>query len=106
MKNKLTMSLNLGYSEPKEQNNSSSFSGETLSKDLNLDGNKLLNLPAPTEDHHSATKKYTDDALSLKLDKAGDQMSGPLGMGGGKIWVIRLWIVMLPTKSMLMMQII
>ena len=85
MENKLN-SLNLGYSLPKTPNTSSNFTGGTLDKDLNLDGNKLLNLPAPTEDHHCATKKYTDDALSLKMDKAGDSMSGPRGMGGGKLW--------------------
>ena len=79
------MSLNLRITTPKTQS-SSNFTGGTPEKDLNLDGNKLINLPTPTEDHHSATKKYTDDALALKLDKAGDQMSGPLGMGGGKIW--------------------
>lgn len=80
------MSLNLGITTSKSQSNSSSFTGGTLEKDLNLDGNKLINLPAPTEDHHSAMKKYTDNALNLKLDKAGDQMSDPLGMNGGKIW--------------------
>ena len=53
---------------------------------MNLDGNKLINLPAPTEDHHSATKKYTDDALALKLDIGGGQMTGPLGMNSGEIW--------------------
>lgn len=60
--------------------------GKQLSGDLDLDGNKITNLPAPTEAHHSATKKYTDDADNLELDKAGDAMTGPLGMSGGKIW--------------------
>ena len=31
-------------------------------------------------------KKYVDDGLKLKMDEAGDDMSGPLGMNGGKIW--------------------
>ena len=31
-------------------------------------------------------KKYVDDGLKLKMDKAGDNMTGPLGMNGGKIW--------------------
>lgn len=31
-------------------------------------------------------KKYVDDALKLKVDKAGDDMTGPLGMNNGKIW--------------------
>ena len=51
MENKLTMSLNLKISTPKSQSSSSNFSGGALSKDLNLDGNKLLNLPTPAEDH-------------------------------------------------------
>ena len=33
-----------------------------------------------------ANKKYVNDGLKLKLDKAGDDMSGPFGMNGGKIW--------------------
>ena len=36
-----------------------------------------LNLP---------TKKYVDDKLNLKVDKAGDTISGPLSMSDGKIW--------------------
>ena len=33
-----------------------------------------------------ADKKYVDDQDNIKLDKAGDQMTGPLGMSRGKIW--------------------
>ena len=36
-----------------------------------------LNLP---------NKKYVDDGLKLKVDKAGDTISGPLSMNNGKIW--------------------
>ena len=36
-----------------------------------------LNLP---------TKKYVDDKLTLKVDKAGDTITGPLSMDDGKIW--------------------
>ena len=36
-----------------------------------------LNLP---------TKKYVDDKLNLKVDKAGDTITGPLSMDDGKIW--------------------
>ena len=36
-----------------------------------------LNLPS---------KKYVDDKLALKVDKAGDTMTGPLSMDDGKIW--------------------
>ena len=33
-----------------------------------------------------ANKKYVDDALKLKIDKAGDTFTGPLSMNDGKIW--------------------
>ena len=36
-----------------------------------------LNLPS---------KKYVDDKLALKVDKAGDTITGPLSMNDGKIW--------------------
>ena len=36
-----------------------------------------LNLPS---------KKYVDDKLTLKVDKAGDTITGPLSMDDGKIW--------------------
>ena len=36
-----------------------------------------LNLPS---------KKYVDDKLALKVDKAGDTITGPLSMDDGKIW--------------------
>ena len=78
------MSLNFGYSEPEKS--SVKFTGGTLEKDLNLDGNKILNLPAPTEDHHPSTKKYSEDALALKLDIGGGQMTGPLSLGGDRLW--------------------
>ena len=33
-----------------------------------------------------ANKKYVDDALKLKVDKAGDTFTGPLSMNNGRIW--------------------
>ena len=36
-----------------------------------------LNLPS---------KKYVDDKLNLKVDKASDTITGPLSMDNGKIW--------------------
>ena len=36
-----------------------------------------LNLPS---------KKYVDDKMALKVDKAGDTITGPLSMDDGKIW--------------------
>ena len=32
------------------------------------------------------SKKYVDDKLALKVDKAGDKITGPLSMNDGKIW--------------------
>ena len=32
------------------------------------------------------SKKYVDDKLALKVDKAGDTITGPLSMDDGKIW--------------------
>ena len=53
---------------------------------MDLNGNKILNIPAPTENHHPSTKKYTDNALALKLDTGGGQMTGPLSLGGDRLW--------------------
>lgn len=77
------MSLNFGYTNP---TSSGQFTGGDLEKDLNLDGNKILNLPTPTDDKHPTNKKYVDDELAKKLDKAGDDMTGPLSLGGDRLF--------------------
>ena len=50
------------------------YTGIEPSKEINV---LELNLPS---------KKYVDDKLALKVDKAGDTITGPLSMNNGKIW--------------------
>ena len=78
------MSLNFGYSSPEKS--SGTIAGGTLKEDLNLNGNNITNLPAPTDDKHAVNKKYTDDKLAEKLDLAGGNMTGPLSLGSNKLW--------------------
>ena len=77
------MSLNFGYTSPEIP--SGTFTGGILSKDLDLNGNSITNLPTPTDDRHPATKKYTDDKLAEKLNLAGGDLTGEIDMGGNKI---------------------
>ena len=39
---------------------------------LDMEGNQVLNLPEPAEDHEPATKKYVDDLQYSELDKRGN----------------------------------
>ena len=46
-----------------------------------LDGQTVINLPAPTNGGDAANKTYVDDQDALKVSKSGDTMSGNLNMG-------------------------
>ena len=78
------MSLNFGYITPEKSG--VEFTGGTLKKDLNLDGNNITNLPHPTDDKHAVRKKYADDELAKKLDLGGGTMTGPLSLGDNRLW--------------------
>ena len=39
---------------------------------VDMEGNQVLNLPEPAEDHEPATKKYVDDLQYSELDKRGN----------------------------------
>ena len=53
----------------------------TMATDLNMDGNHISYLRTPEQNHHAATKGYTDTKLSL-LDGC---MQGGIGMAGNRI---------------------
>jgi hypothetical protein len=52
---------------------------------LDLNGNKITNVLAPTNDGDAANKLYVDDQDALKVSKSGDTMSGNLDMGNNTI---------------------
>jgi len=52
---------------------------------VDMCGNTITNLPAPSTDNEPATKGYTDTGLATKLSKSGDTMTGQLNMGGFRI---------------------
>lgn len=88
------MSLNFGYIEIKPKASSGSVDtsgllqkrGGTMSGELNMGDNKIINLKVPTEDADASTKKYVDDLGATKLDLSGGAMTGPLGLGNGRLW--------------------
>ena len=52
---------------------------------LGMNRGKIWDLGAPTLDTNATNKKYVDDQDALKLNKAGDSVSGNLDMVGNKI---------------------
>jgi len=60
-------------------------SGGTMTGELDMGTNKIVNLGTPTASADAATKAYVDTADALKVAKAGDTMSGALAMGSNKI---------------------
>lgn len=63
--------------------------GGTMTGAINMDGNKVTGLPAPTGDLDAVTKAYLDNAIATAvadyLAKAGGSMTGAINMGGNKI---------------------
>ena len=68
--------------------------------DVNLDGNKIKNIAAPTEDEDGANKKYVDDEIAklphsddgtLKLD-GSRAMTGTLNLGGQRVINIKEFV--------------
>ncbi len=52
---------------------------------LDAGGQRITNVGDPTAAQDAATKNYTDTRDALKVNKAGDTMTGPLAMSGQKI---------------------
>lgn len=63
-----------------------SDTGDTMTGDLIMSGGvTVTGLPLPTANSEASSKQYTDQQDALQVTKAGDTMSGSLGMGGNKI---------------------
>ena len=67
-------------------NEGSVITGGTLIGDLDINGNRLFGIGAPTADSDAANKGYVDtaeaNAKNASLPKAGGTMAGDLDMGG------------------------
>lgn len=67
-------------------NEGSVITGGTLIGDLDINGNRLFGIGAPTADSDAANKGYVDtaeaNAKNASLPKAGGTMTGDLDMGG------------------------
>lgn len=67
-------------------NEGSVITGGTLIGDLDINGNRLFGIGAPTADSDAANKGYVDTAeanvKNASLPKAGGTMAGDLDMGG------------------------
>ena len=59
--------------------------GGTLAGSLNMNNNRITNLPTPSISSEPATKGYVDADDNAKVNKAGDTMSGNLDMTGNYI---------------------
>ena len=59
--------------------------GGTMTGELDMSTNKIVNVGTPTANTDAATKAYVDTNDALKVAKAGDSMTGALAMGSNKI---------------------
>jgi len=59
--------------------------GGTMTGELDMSTNKIVNVGTPTASADAATKAYVDTNDALKVAKAGDSMTGALAMGSNKI---------------------
>lgn len=67
-----------------------SKAGGTMSGAINMNGNKITNLPAPADLADAATKEYVDTAIAdipkgEYLEKSGGAMTGAIDMGANKV---------------------
>jgi hypothetical protein len=62
--------------------------GDTMTGDLDMGGNELQNLAAPSAPTDAANKDYVDTGLAGKLSLAGGTMTGALNMGNNPITVL------------------
>lgn len=65
--------------------NDASLQKEVGSDSWDAKSQKMVNLTDPTEAQDAATKNYVDTNDALKVNKAGDSMTGALAMGSNKI---------------------
>lgn len=67
-----------------------SKAGGTMHGTINMDGNKITNLPAPADLADAATKEYVDNAIADiptgdYLERSGGTMTGSIDMGSHEI---------------------
>lgn len=67
-----------------------SKAGGTMHGAINMDGNKITNLPAPVDNADAATKDYVDTAIADipkgdYLERSGGTMTGAIDMGNHEI---------------------
>lgn len=72
------------------QNNYLKLSGGTMTGNINMGGNTISNVAAPTQDNDVANKKYVDESIAAipledYLPTAGGNMSGNIEMNGNGI---------------------
>lgn len=72
-----------------------SKAGGTMHGAINMDGNKITNLPAPADLADAATKEYVDNAIADiptgdYLEKSGGTMTGAIDMGGHEITGVKV----------------
>jgi hypothetical protein len=77
-----TFEGNVSFGSNPSDNDTVSFANATINSDITFNGagHQVKNLAVPVDDADAATKKYTDDGLDLKVDLAGDTMTGSLTM--------------------------
>lgn len=62
--------------------------GTPFDNDLDMNGFKITNLGAPTNNDDATTKQYVDTGLNLKVAKSGDVMTGFLTLNADPINVL------------------
>ena len=63
--------------------------GFTMKGDIEMDGNEVKGLGAPTDDTSAVTKKWVDDEIvkqaAITIQPAGFTMTGDINMGGNEV---------------------
>jgi uncharacterized protein YbaP (TraB family) len=67
------------------QNSSLQKVGDTMSGQLDMNSNKIVNLLDPSDTQDASSKNYVDNQNNLKVSKSGDSMSGTLNMSTNRI---------------------
>ena len=57
---------------------------------VDMEGNQILGLPEPVQDHEPATKKYVDDLQTHKIDKRGNiKFDRNINVGNNRIFALK-----------------